>query len=793
MDNCHISRFRNIVKDTTYHTYFYCHVCHVATSFTLSRFISIIFSLLLINALGSLPAHAYPTWSSNSSTNTGNCADCHGDFDGSNYSSFTSDDAANWGMNLMNGHVSRYGLGCTDCHDSVASAPVSLNSSLSGISCTSCHGREQDITPNDGAFGGSTPGRGDGLRARHARAGVLVCSGCHTADSIPVGENIAPVTYVAKGIDPCNENAFGSVVFGKAGLDNDGDGFRDLLDPDCATSNTAPIANNDSGVTNQDSPVTLNVLANDTDADGDVLTINSYDTSSAFGGTVLCDLSGGNCTYTPALGFSGADSFSYDVTDGSAVSASRATVNITVEPLPNRAPSCSNITPATGQLGVLLNFNATVSDPDGDTLSYLWSFGDGATSTLSNPEHSFSLAGTYTASLTVDDGRGGSASCSASIVISDIPPLNQAPTCSNISPVNGVAGVALNFTASASDPNGDPLSYSWDFGDGGTSTDVAPVHSFVSAGSYSVNLSVDDGNGGSASCNAQVTVTQAPPANQTPQCSGITPTAGQAGVAISFSATASDPDGDPLGYTWDFGDGLTSTAMSPTHSFTTAGIYLVSLTVNDGKGESASCETDVAIAAAPPPATDGEALYNNRCVFCHGNPADPSGMGPLAFTVPGASSCSIRGAIYNPAPWGVETMASLLQGTITDAEIDLIANYLSSFNTGEQLYTSMCSRCHGPNGNGNGLAHEAVRGASMGEINGAIREESVMRYLSCLLDNPEQLGKIAEYLGGTSQGGDTDGENDAHPGRGEDEEHSASNYNTRPRFGYRNRRSGRDD
>ena len=702
---------------------------------------------------------AYPTWSANPNTNTGNCADCHGDFEEGNYVSFASDDAADWGMTLMNGHVSRYGLACTDCHDTLASAPVALNSSLSGITCVSCHGREEDITANDGAFGSSTPGRGDGLRARHARAGITICSACHTADTVPVGENIAPATFLVKGIDPCNENSYGSLHFGSAGLDNDGDGQRDMADSDCATANTAPVANNDSAATQQDTPTTINVLANDTDADGDSLSINNVDGTSVFGGTVTCDMTGGLCTYTPALGFSGEDSFTYNVSDGSSVSAMRATVTINVTPLPNRAPSCGGITPTMGQVGMVLNFTAAVSDPDGDALSYAWDFGDGGVSSETNPSHRYSTAGSYTVNLTVDDGRGGNASCSTVITVSEAPPENLPPTCSDIAPSSGLAGMLLNFTATASDPNGDPLTYLWDFGDGSNSTQASPIHSYVSAGSYSVSLTVDDGNSGTASCSALITISEPPPANQAPVCSAITPTAGQVGSPVNFSATASDPDGDPLTYSWDFGDGLVSSASNPAHTFTTAGTFNVNLSVSDGRGASGACNAAVIIAAAPPPASDGEALYNSRCVFCHGDPADPTGMGPVAFTVPGASSCSIRGAIYNPAPWGVETMASLLQGAITDSEIDLIAGYLSAFNTGAQLYNTMCSRCHGANGNGDGLAHERVSGASAAEISEAIREESVMRYLSCLLDHPADLNSIATYLGGQgNQGGGAGGD-----------------------------------
>ncbi len=100
-----------------------------------------------------------------------------------------------------------------------------------------------------------------------------------------------------------------------------------VSDNDGATSNVAtvtvtvvgvndpPVAVDDSATTDEDTPVDINVLANDTDPDGDDLTISDYDTSSTQGGTVNCT-SAGLCTYTPPAGFNGADTFTYTASDG---------------------------------------------------------------------------------------------------------------------------------------------------------------------------------------------------------------------------------------------------------------------------------------------------------------------------------------------------------------------------------------------------------------------------------------------------------------------------------------------
>ncbi len=86
------------------------------------------------------------------------------------------------------------------------------------------------------------------------------------------------------------------------------------------------MANDDAASTPFETAVTIDVLANDIDVDGNALAVNSFDATSGNGGTVSCTTT---CTYTPPPGFSGDDTFTYDATDGSLVS-NRATVTVTV-------------------------------------------------------------------------------------------------------------------------------------------------------------------------------------------------------------------------------------------------------------------------------------------------------------------------------------------------------------------------------------------------------------------------------------------------------------------------------
>ena len=129
--------------------------------------------------------------------------------------------------------------------------------------------------------------------------------------------------------------------------------------------------------------------------------------------------------------------------------------------------------PVVNGLQVSLNGNGS-SDPDGDTLTYSWAFGDGQTSSAKNPSHTYGSGGTYTVSLTVSDGALTD-TATKSVTVSGPPPSNNPPTAVIGNPVVNGLQVSLNGNGS-SDPDGDTLTYSWAFGDGQTSSAKNPSH-----------------------------------------------------------------------------------------------------------------------------------------------------------------------------------------------------------------------------------------------------------------------------------------------------------------------------
>jgi len=153
----------------------------------------------------------------------------------------------------------------------------------------------------------------------------------------------------------------------------------------------------------------------------------------------------------------------------------------------------------------------------------------------------------------------------------------------------------LAGTAS-SDPDGDALTYSWNFGDGATGTGAGPAHAYVTAGTFTVTLIVNDGMANSTPVTATVNVV-----NQAPTAHPGGPYTGTRLADISFNGTASsDPEGDALTYAWTFGDGSTGSGLSPTHRYTALGTFTLTLTVNDGATSSAPVSTTVQIGNVGP-------------------------------------------------------------------------------------------------------------------------------------------------------------------------------------------------
>lgn len=168
--------------------------------------------------------------------------------------------------------------------------------------------------------------------------------------------------------------------------------------------------------------------------------------------------------------------------------------------------------PSTGSYPLPVAFTSTptggtntewVSDVGWEDLSYTysWTFGDGGTSSAANPSHTYQTAGTFTATLAIHDGLFRLASDTFSVTVT-VPPLQLA-----ISRTPDSGNYALEVSFSSSVSGGVPTySYSWSFGDGGTSAEANPVHTYTKSGTFMVTLVVHDSQSGEITKTTDVAV-----------------------------------------------------------------------------------------------------------------------------------------------------------------------------------------------------------------------------------------------------------------------------------------------
>lgn len=239
-----------------------------------------------------------------------------------------------------------------------------------------------------------------------------------------------------------------------------------------------------------------------------------------------------------------------------------------------------------GSGGAPLTVHFSDESTGGTISSWLWNFGDGTTSTEQNPTHIYSVpGGPYTVNLTINGGVS-TATGYQIITVTTVPTANF-----QMNTTAGVAPLAVLFEDIST---GVPVSWAWDFGDGATSTQRNVTHVYNTPGTYTVALTALDNSGqGSTKTVAQaviVTQTAAMPITSF----RVTPTSGNAPLAVLFTDTST---GVPITWQWDFGDGTGSSAKNPAHTYQYPGLYSVTLTVTNGYGsDSYTASSCVAVA-----------------------------------------------------------------------------------------------------------------------------------------------------------------------------------------------------
>ncbi len=234
-----------------------------------------------------------------------------------------------------------------------------------------------------------------------------------------------------------------------------------------------------------------------------------------------------------------------------------------VHPFPNVVFSGTSLG---GCVPVVSHFTDASLPGDANIISWYWNFGDGTTSSEHNPSHEYSHSGSYSIILNVEDALG----CENNIIYDYYVNVSNPPIVSfSAQPSINCEPINVSFSNSST---GDalPLSYSWNFGDGGSSTQPNPTH-FFQQGNYTVNLTVNDANSCSSTGVGQVSIADLDPhiqVNTSLICTG---------EFVSFVNT------EGSACMWDFGDGtVNGYGTIVYHAFDNPGVYTITLTAGSG-------------------------------------------------------------------------------------------------------------------------------------------------------------------------------------------------------------------
>jgi len=233
--------------------------------------------------------------------------------------------------------------------------------------------------------------------------------------------------------------------------------------------------------------------------------------------------------------------------------------------------------PTTGRTPLDVAFTSSVSGGNGSYI-YSWSFGDGTSSSEANPHVRFTNGGVYNTTLKVVSGNESVISSAVSVRVD-----GDVRLACFVDPEEGAAPHTVSFSADALGGNGQ-VTYLWRFGDGATSADRAPQHTYSSPGTYLATLTATSG-AASATCADEIHVFGA----LTPVCKATR----QGAFGVKFNVVPNYCFHEGCTYFWDFGDGQSVGGLErPLHFYGAPGGFTATATVKTG-GATGTCSINV--------------------------------------------------------------------------------------------------------------------------------------------------------------------------------------------------------
>ncbi|QHT58925.1 hypothetical protein GXP70_02340 [Paenibacillus lycopersici] len=386
-----------------------------------------------------------------------------------------------------------------------------------------------------------------------------------------------------------------------------------------ANANHAPVVVKpiiDQAATLGQNSVLIDLSPYFSDADGDTL---SFTAVSMNKGIASVAVSGAQLTVTPLS--PGTGKIQIAVNDGN---AGRTTTSFNVIVSANHSPTIANLisdqTTTVGASNTTLDLSTVFADSDGDTLTFAAVSSDAQKVTADVSGHTLTLAplaqGTSTINVTADDGHGGTIATSFVVTVNAAPPVNHAPTVaipvSDQTTTVGASSTTIDLSTVFADSDGDTLTFSATSSDAQKVTADVLGHTLTLAplaqGSSTINVTADDGQGGTVATSFVVTVNAAPPVNHAPTVanpvSDQTTTVGASSTTIDLSTVFADSDGDTLTFSATSSDAQKVTADVLGHTLTLAplaqGTSTINVTANDGQGGTIATSFVVTVNAAPP-------------------------------------------------------------------------------------------------------------------------------------------------------------------------------------------------